>query len=140
MQGCPKRAPHPGNATYNIPLNSIFNSWKTRPNAEAVEKLVFAQAHEMDPEKRRDQLGQLHQLLRDEPGGISLFGLNQVYAMRDRIDYSWIPGEALPLSLEIGTLSDLQKEYGSIRKAPGFNHSLKIKPAVVFTPKPESYS
>lgn len=34
------------------PRNGTFHSWKTGLSAEAVEELVFAQAHEMDPEKR----------------------------------------------------------------------------------------
>ena len=61
---------------------------------------MFAQAHEMDPQKRLALLGELHQLLHKDYGGIAMFGLNQVYAMRNRIDYAWIPGEAFPFFLE----------------------------------------
>ncbi|MBW2635554.1 MAG: 4Fe-4S dicluster domain-containing protein [Deltaproteobacteria bacterium] len=49
--------------------------------------------------------------------------------------------EACPMfALEIDTLTALQKKYGSSQEAAGFRHPIKLKPAVVFTPKPENYS
>ena len=33
-------------------------------------------------------------LLTKEPSGPILFGLEMIYAMRDRIDYNWLPGQA----------------------------------------------
>jgi peptide/nickel transport system substrate-binding protein len=77
-----------------LPSNSIYNSWKTRKNQKLMDKLVYAQARVTNQEKRLAILNQIHQLLRDEPAGAILFGLNQIYAMRDRIDYSWLPMEA----------------------------------------------
>jgi peptide/nickel transport system substrate-binding protein len=77
-----------------LPSNSIYNAWKTRKNQKLMDKLVYAQARETNQEKRLAILNQIHQLLRDEPAGAILFGLNQIYAMRDRIEYSWLPMEA----------------------------------------------
>jgi peptide/nickel transport system substrate-binding protein len=83
-----------------MPANSIYNSWTTRKTQKQIEKLTFAQAHEMDPEKRLAFLNELHGLLSDEPGGAILFGLNQIYAHQDRIDYSWLPMEAFLFNLQ----------------------------------------
>jgi peptide/nickel transport system substrate-binding protein len=77
-----------------LPSTSVFNSWKTRKNQKLVDKLTYDQARETDEEKRLALLNQIHELLRDEPAGTILFGLNQIYAMQDRIDYSWLPMEA----------------------------------------------
>jgi len=72
-----------------IPSTSPYCSYSTREKQKELDQLVKAQQHEMDPEKRLALLGQLHQYLNDEPSTISLFGLQQVYAMSSRIDYSW---------------------------------------------------
>ncbi len=77
-----------------LPSNSIYNGWRTRKNQKEMDKLVYAQARETDQEKRLVLLNKIHELLRDEPGGSILFGLNQIYAHRDRIEYSWLPMEA----------------------------------------------
>ncbi len=42
----------------------------------------------MDPKKRLTVLKTIHQYLNDEPSTISVFGLQQVYAMNNRIDYT----------------------------------------------------
>ncbi len=77
-----------------LPANSIYNSWKTRKKQQEIDKLVYAQARETDQEKRLVLLKQIHQILSEEPSGPILFGLNQIYAHRDRIEYSWLPMEA----------------------------------------------
>jgi peptide/nickel transport system substrate-binding protein len=77
-----------------MPSNSIYNSWKTRKHQKLIDKLTYKQAQETDPEKRLAIINQLHELLREEPAGTILFGLNVIYAMRDRIEYSWLPMEA----------------------------------------------
>ena len=77
-----------------MPSNSIYNSWKTRKKQKLIDKLTYKQAQETDPEKRLAIINQLHEILREEHSGAILFGLNQIYAMRDRIDYSWLPMEA----------------------------------------------
>jgi anaerobic dimethyl sulfoxide reductase subunit B (iron-sulfur subunit) len=61
----------------------------------------------------------------------------------DRLDEGKQPicVEACPMfAIEIGVLSELQKKYGNHKEAHGFRNSKKIKPAAVFTPKPEVYS
>ena len=77
-----------------MPSTSIYNSWRTRKNQKSVDKLTFEQARETDPQKRLAILTNIHELLREEPSGAILFGLNQIYAMQDRIDYTWLPREA----------------------------------------------
>ena len=77
-----------------LPSTSIYNSWKTRKNQKLVDKLTYEQARETDQKKRLAILNKIHQQLREEPAGTILFGLNQIYAMQDRIDYTWLPREA----------------------------------------------
>jgi peptide/nickel transport system substrate-binding protein len=77
-----------------MPASSIYNAWKTRKAQKQVDKLTYAQAQETDKEKRLVLLNELHALLRDEPSAPVLFGLNQIYAMQDRIDYDWQPGDS----------------------------------------------
>jgi peptide/nickel transport system substrate-binding protein len=77
-----------------LPSTSIYNSWRTRKGQREIDKLVYAQARETDRKKRLAILNQIHELLRIEPAGVILFGLNQIYAHRDWIEYSWLPREA----------------------------------------------
>jgi ABC-type transport system substrate-binding protein len=79
-----------------IPSKSIYTGWGSRPSQKLLDKLVAAQGREMNKRKRLAILNRIHQILRKETGGPVLFGLNMIYAMRDRIDYTWIPGEAAP--------------------------------------------
>ena len=49
--------------------------------------------------------------------------------------------EACPMfALEIDALPELHKKYGDQKTAEGFSYSKKIRPASVFTPKPEVFS
>jgi len=59
-----------------------------------MDKWCVDQAHELDEEKRRAILQQIHEVMIDDPGSTLLFGLNMIYAMNDRIEYSWTPNEA----------------------------------------------
>ena len=79
-----------------IPSKSIYTGWGDRPSQKLLDKLVAAQGREMNKRRRLAILNRIHQILRKETGGPVLFGLNMIYAMRDRIDYTWIPGEAAP--------------------------------------------
>jgi peptide/nickel transport system substrate-binding protein len=88
-----------------MPSTSIYNSWKTRKHQKLIDKLTYAQARETDREKRLAILNQIHELLRDEPAGAILFGLNQIYAMQDRIDYTWLPREAYLFYLQRITIA-----------------------------------
>ncbi len=83
-----------------LPANSIYNSWRTRKKQKEIDELVYAQARETDQEKRLALLKQIHQILSEEPSGAILFGLNQIYAHRDRIEYRWLPNEAYLFSLQ----------------------------------------
>jgi len=71
--------------------DSVYCSWKTRKNQKELDTLVYAQAHEMNTKKRLAILKRIHQLQEEEPGGVVLFGLNEIYAMTNRIDYNWLP-------------------------------------------------
>jgi peptide/nickel transport system substrate-binding protein len=77
-----------------LPSGSIYCAWATRKNKDKLNKLVLEQARETDKDKRLALLNKIHQILREEPGGAILFGLNQIYAMSDRMEYSWLPMEA----------------------------------------------
>ncbi|MBW1849239.1 MAG: ABC transporter substrate-binding protein [Deltaproteobacteria bacterium] len=78
-----------------LPSDSIYNNWRTRKNKELIDTLTFAQARETNKKKRLAILSRIHKLLRQEPGGGTiLFGLNEIYAMNDRIDYNWLPKSA----------------------------------------------
>lgn len=49
--------------------------------------------------------------------------------------------EACPMfALEIGPLDQLQEKYGRHIELEGFRYSKKIRPAALFTPKPEVFS
>jgi peptide/nickel transport system substrate-binding protein len=73
----------------SVPSTSPYSSYPSRERQKELDQLVKAQQHEMDPEKRLAQLKIIHQYLNDEPSTITLFGLQQIYAMSNRIDYSW---------------------------------------------------
>jgi len=77
-----------------IPSGSIYCAWATRPSKDLLNKLVMDQARELDPKKRLALLNKIHETLRQETGGPVLFGLNQIYAMTNRIEYNWLPKEA----------------------------------------------
>lgn len=83
-----------------LPSTSIYNAWKTRKKQKELDELTFAQARETNKEKRLAILKKIHQILREEPGGPVLFGLNEIYAMTDRIDYKWLPMEAFLFNLQ----------------------------------------
>ena len=82
-----------------MPSSSIYNAWKTRKKQKLIDKLTYQQAQETDAEKRLALINQLHEILREEPSAPILFGLNQIYAHRDRIEYSWLPMEAYLFTL-----------------------------------------
>ncbi len=77
-----------------IVSSSIYCAYTNRPNKEEVDAWCLAQAREPNKEKRSAILKKIHQTWIDDPGSIVLFGLYQIYAMTDRIEYSWLPKEA----------------------------------------------
>jgi peptide/nickel transport system substrate-binding protein len=77
-----------------LPSKSIYNNWATRKYQKEMDRLCIAQSHEMNMRKRLAILRRIHKLLLEEPqSGTILFGLDMIYAMRDRIDYNWLPGD-----------------------------------------------
>lgn len=78
----------------SIVSTSIYVSYPDRPNKEEMDKWCADQAHELDVEKRRAILKKIHEVMIDDPGSSVLFGLNMIYAMSKRIEYSWTPGES----------------------------------------------
>jgi peptide/nickel transport system substrate-binding protein len=78
----------------SIVSTSIYGGYPNRPNKEEMDKWCTDQAHELDEEKRRAILKQIHEVMIDDPGSTLLFGLNMIYAMSNRIAYSWTPNEA----------------------------------------------
>jgi len=63
-----------------------WNFWKGRPD---IDHLVDAQRQEMNLEKREAIIKKMHQKLHSDPLVTGLVGLKAIYAMRDRVEYTW---------------------------------------------------
>jgi peptide/nickel transport system substrate-binding protein len=63
-----------------------------RPNQAAMDALVTAQSKETNLKKRLSILKKIHQLNNSDPANIPLYGLNMIYGMNKRIDYTWRTG------------------------------------------------
>jgi len=79
--------------------DATYSEWSTRPDKEIVDKLIMQQKSEMDRTKRLALIKKVYTQMRKHPSGISLFGLNMIYAMRDRIDYAYPKSEGFPVDL-----------------------------------------
>jgi len=84
----------------SIISDSEYSAWSTRKNKDIIDKLVIQQARELDEKKRLALLRRIHDYLTEEPGGPVLFGLNQIYAINDRIDYTWTAQDNNPYHLQ----------------------------------------
>jgi peptide/nickel transport system substrate-binding protein len=84
----------------SIISDSEYSAWSTRKNKDIIDKLVIQQARELNEKKRLALLKRIHDYLTEEPGGPVLFGLNQIYAISDRIDYTWTAGDNNPYHLQ----------------------------------------
>ncbi|MCJ7773387.1 MAG: ABC transporter substrate-binding protein, partial [Desulfobacterales bacterium] len=82
-----------------VPSNSSYTSYPGRPSKDILDKLVIQQQRELNPQKRQAVLKKIHTILTKEPSSIPLYGLNQIYAMRNRVDYTWTPKSAFPFNL-----------------------------------------
>jgi len=82
-----------------LPSDSIYASYPGRPSKEILDKLVQQQAKETDQTKRLAILKKIHAIIAKEPSSIALYGLNQIYAMPKRIDYTWTPKAIQPFNL-----------------------------------------
>jgi len=79
--------------------DSVYSSWSTRKNKDIIDKLVLQQARELNEKKRLALLKKIYDFLIEEPGGPVLFGLNQIYAINKRIDYTWTAQDNNPYNL-----------------------------------------
>lgn len=90
----------PGSRDPNIRLllsvlsTSPYATVTNRPRKVEMDKLILAQAREMDKDKRAALIKQIHDIMSYDAVGAILFGLKMQYAMSDRIDYTWTPKEA----------------------------------------------
>jgi len=80
--------------------DSEYSSWSTRPDKEEMDSLIYAQKGETDRKKRLALIKKYQTVGRKEPSGVALFGLNQIYAMTDRIDYTYTPKEGFAFHLQ----------------------------------------
>lgn len=80
--------------------DSPYATVTNRPRKKEVDELCRAQARETDPEKRKEMIAKLHEIMRYDSVGTFLFGLNMIYAMNADIDYTWVPNEASPVHLQ----------------------------------------
>jgi len=83
----------------SIISDSAYSSWSTRNNKGIIDKLVLQQARELNEIKRLALLKKIYNYLIEEPGGPVLFGLNQIYAINKRIDYTWTAEDNNPYHL-----------------------------------------
>jgi len=79
--------------------DSIYTSYPDRPSAKILDELVLKQAQELNKAKRLAILKKIHAILGKEPSTVPLYGLKQIYAMQDRIDYTWRPKAGWPFEL-----------------------------------------
>jgi len=84
----------------SIISDSEYSAWSTRKNKDIMDKLILQQAHELNEKKRLAIIKKIHDYLTEEPGGPVLFGLNQIYAINKRIDYTWTAQDNNPYHLQ----------------------------------------
>ncbi len=78
---------------------SPYAAVRNRPRKTEMDMLINAQAHELDRSKRLAILKKIHGIMAYDAVGTYLFGLNMIYAMSDRIDYTWTPKEPFLFNL-----------------------------------------
>jgi len=76
-----------------------YAPFPNRENKEQLDALCYAQAREPDQAKRLVILKKIQALISQDPASVKLFGINMIYAMRDRIDYTWVPRASMPAAL-----------------------------------------
>lgn len=69
--------------------SSQYGYYKNGPRQKEMDQLILAQASEANPQKRLALLKKIHEINNADPAQIALLGLNQIYAMNKRIDYTW---------------------------------------------------
>ncbi len=83
----------------SISSDSDYCQYRTRPNKKEVDALIEAQAFEINVEKRKKVLAKIHRLIDEDSSGTVLYGLNQIYALSDRIKWAWSERSEEPYSL-----------------------------------------
>lgn len=76
-----------------------YSPFPDRENQDQLDALCYAQAREPNEEKRLAMLKKIQALISLDPASVKLFGIYMIYAMRDHIDYTWVPRAALPAGL-----------------------------------------
>ncbi len=89
----------PGSRDPNLRLwlsvlsTSDYATATNRPRKAEMDALILAQTREMDKAKRAELIRQIHEIMEYDAIGTRLFGLNMIYGMSDRVDYTWTPKE-----------------------------------------------
>ena len=76
-----------------------YSPFPDRENQDQLDALCYNQAREPDEEKRLALLRKIQSLISLDPASVKLFGIYMIYAMRDHIDYTWVPRAAMPAGL-----------------------------------------
>jgi hypothetical protein len=69
----------------------LWSLWKGRP---AIDKLIMAQSVQIDEAKRIKMLRKIAAMTHADPHHTALFGMEQIYALSNRIDFEWAPNIA----------------------------------------------
>jgi len=75
-----------GRFTAGVKKGGFYSPWSSR---EDLDKLIDEQRVTMDLEKRKVVMRKIYRIVHEDPPVAGLFGLELIYAMRDRIDYTW---------------------------------------------------
>ncbi len=75
----------------SLMTDSDYAAYVTRPRQNEINELVVAQGREMDEKKRIVLLKKIQKINDEDATTAELFGLNMIYAMNTRIDYTWTP-------------------------------------------------
>lgn len=67
----------------------FYAPYPDRPNKEQMDQFVDAQMVVIDESKRLSILKKIHEIDREDPATIPLYGLKMIYAMRKDIDYTY---------------------------------------------------
>ncbi|MBW2085454.1 MAG: ABC transporter substrate-binding protein [Deltaproteobacteria bacterium] len=84
---------------FSVKSDGFYCTYPGRPDREVLDKLIEAQAVEMDKEKRLVILKKIHEIYNQDPSRLPLFGLNMIYGMANWLDYNWIPKNYEPSQL-----------------------------------------
>ncbi len=75
--------------------NGDYCNYTSRPNKTEMDALIQAQARETNPRKRLAILKKIQRIDYADPANITLYGLNAIYAMNKKIEYTWSPNATI---------------------------------------------